>query len=122
MNEKNKKIRNWMRKDDIEFADIIWNEEKKELHITSAGNITHAVLKENGKVTRRSMAACHPDDKYDFLTGARAALDRMQGKKPLSLEDVPTDKLVEELAKRCDVTLDFGTVTVLGVKREGKSK
>lgn len=118
-----RRISRYTGKNIVWFEEVEWGAPKRAsyaLHITSAGNTTHAVLKKDGKVTKRSMAACHPDDQYDFLTGARAALDRMQGKKPISLEDVPTEKLVEELSKREGVKTvnPGGHVMFLGIKKE----
>lgn len=52
-----------------------------EIHITTDGKITYAVLKQDGEVLSRSEAKCHPDDKFDFETGAKIALDRLEIKK-----------------------------------------
>lgn len=54
---------------------------KQELHVTSDGTTTHAVLKEGGKVVKRAKAVCSPDDEYRFETGARLAVDRVFGKE-----------------------------------------
>ena len=54
---------------------------KRELHVTSDGTTTHAVLKEGGKVVKRAKAVCSPDDEYRFETGARLAVDRVFGKE-----------------------------------------
>lgn len=53
---------------------------KQELHVTTDGTTTHAVLKEGGKVVKRAKAVCSPDDEYRFETGARLAVDRIFGK------------------------------------------
>lgn len=53
----------------------------QEIHITTDGKTTYAVLKQDGKVLSRSEAKCHPDDKFDFETGAKIALDRLEIKK-----------------------------------------
>lgn len=54
---------------------------KRELHVTTDGTTTHAVLKEGGKVVKRAKAVCSPDDEYSFETGARLAVDRVFGKE-----------------------------------------
>lgn len=54
---------------------------KQELHVTSDGTTTHAVLKEGGKIVKRAKAVCSPDDEYRFETGARLAVDRVFGKE-----------------------------------------
>lgn len=60
---------------------------KQQLHVTSDGTTTHAVLKENGKVVKRAKAVCSPDDEYSFETGARLAVDRVFGKDEKSAEE-----------------------------------
>lgn len=60
---------------------------KRELHITSDGTTTHAVLKEGGKLVKRAKAVCSPDDEYSFETGARLAVDRVFGKDEKSAEE-----------------------------------
>ena len=59
---------------------------KRELHVTTDGTTTHAVLKEGGKVVKRAKAVCSPDDEYSFETGARLAIDRVFGKDEKSAE------------------------------------
>lgn len=54
---------------------------KQELHVTSDGTTTHAVLKEGGKVVKRTKAVCSPDDEYSFEAGARLVVDRIFGKE-----------------------------------------
>lgn len=53
------------------------NTDKYELHITSDGKTTNAVYKKNGKVVARSQARKHPDDEFNFETGAFMAADRI---------------------------------------------
>ena len=60
---------------------------KRELHVTTDGTTTHAVLKEGGKVVKRAKAVCSPDDEYSFETGARLAVDRVFGKDEKSAEE-----------------------------------
>lgn len=62
---------------------------KQEIHITTDGKITYAVLKQNGKILSRSEAKCHPDDKFDFETGAKIALDRLEIKKEVKQPENP---------------------------------
>ena len=61
----------------------------QEIHITTDGKTTYAVLKQNGKVLSRSEAKCHPDDKFDFETGAKIALDRLEIKKEIKQSENP---------------------------------
>ena len=60
---------------------------KRELHVTTDGMATHAVLKEGGKIVKRAKAVCSPDDEYRFETGARLAVDRVFGKDEKSAEE-----------------------------------
>ena len=61
----------------------------QEIHITTDGKTTYAVLKQNGKVLSRSEAKCHPDDKFDFETGAKIAFDRLEIKKEVKQSENP---------------------------------
>lgn len=58
------------------------NPEKYELHIMSDGNKTTAVYKKNGDVVSRSEANLHPDDEFNFKTGAQIAFDRVFQPEP----------------------------------------
>lgn len=49
----------------------------EEIHITVKGDKTYAVLKENGKVTKRSVAKCSLNDDFNFETGAKVAFERL---------------------------------------------
>lgn len=60
-----------------------------EIHITTDGKTTYAVFKQDGKVLSRSEAKCHPDDKFDFETGAKIALDRLEIKKETKRSENP---------------------------------
>ena len=61
----------------------------QEIHITTDGKTTYAVLKQNGKVLSRSEAKYHPDDKFDFETGAKIAFDRLEIKKEVKQPENP---------------------------------
>lgn len=65
---------------------------KCEIHITVNGNITHAVLKENGTVTKRAEAKCSPEDIFDFKVGAQLAFERLlelDGTEPIEEKKEP---------------------------------
>nr|DAF72318.1 MAG TPA: ubiquitin ligase [Caudoviricetes sp.] len=63
---------------------------KQEIHITCKGRETHAILKEDGKVVKHTIAKCHPKDEFDFEMGSKIAYDRLFGmdimKNPFCLE------------------------------------
>lgn len=50
---------------------------KKEIHITVKENTVNAIYKENEKLVKRSTAKCHPNDTFDFETGAKLAVDKL---------------------------------------------
>lgn len=60
-----------------------------EIHITTDGKTTYAILKQDRKVLSRSEAKCHPDDKFDFETGAKIAFDRLEIKKKTEQSENP---------------------------------
>ena len=62
------------------------NTDKYELHIMSDGNKTTAVYKKNGDVVSRSEAKLHPDDEFNFKTGAQIAFDRAFQPEPENKE------------------------------------
>lgn len=70
---------------DFSFAEFMLkpaNTEKYELHIISDGKKTTAVYKKNGEIVSRSEANLHPDDEFNFKTGAQIAFDRVFQPEP----------------------------------------
>lgn len=72
----------WGKEDEFEFESAAAKKEKSTKHpkmvITTDGKETLARLyDESGKVTKSAIALCHPDDFFDFGTGARIAFDRL---------------------------------------------
>ena len=75
--------------------------QKQEIHITTDGTTVHVVMKQDSKAVKHSKAVCSPEDKFDFLTGAKIALERLKEKqKP---EFVPHLALLNE-------RINFGTI------------
>lgn len=85
---------------------------KQELHVTTDGTTTHAVLKEDGKVVKRAQAVCSPDDEYSFETGARLAVDRVFGKD---------EKCAEEKGAAHEPKFKFNIGDVVRVVDSGKT-
>jgi hypothetical protein len=77
--------------------------DKYELHIISDGKTTNAVYKKNGKVVARSQARKHPDDEFNFKTGATIAFDRAFQPEPEKKE--PKKLRLFSVAGKC-----YGTV------------
>lgn len=70
---------------DFRFAEFMLKPaktEKYELHIMSDGKKTTAVYKKNGDIVSRSEANLHPDDEFNFKTGAQIAFDRVFHPEP----------------------------------------
>lgn len=63
------------------YFDLVEKEsEKRSVHITWDGEskTVRAVYKVGNEVVDRREANCHPDDKFDFFTGAKLALERIE--------------------------------------------
>lgn len=88
----------WERNNDakeIKLADLFDNNNyKQEIHITRKNQEVHAILKENGKVIKRTVAKCHPEDEFDFKVGSKLAYDRLFEKdnKDEKSKNVETNK------------------------------
>lgn len=67
--------------------------DKYELHIMSDGKKTTAVYKKNGEIVSRSEANLHPDDEFNFKTGAQIVFDRVFQPEPEKKE--PKKRLVD---------------------------
>ena len=83
-------VTNWIKKD-VDFPDrfTVWEEyfdlvekepEKRSVHITWDGEskTVRAVYKVGNELVDRREANCHPDDNFDFFTGAKLALERIE--------------------------------------------
>ena len=83
-------VTEWIKKD-VDFPDIFevqekcfdlvgGGSEKMSVHITWDGEskTVRAVYKVGNEVVDRREANCHPDDNFDFFTGAKLALDRIE--------------------------------------------
>lgn len=62
---------------EVKFEDLFKPYINQEIHITRKGNEVYGILKENGKVTNRSVAKCHPEDKFDFKICSQLAYDKL---------------------------------------------
>lgn len=83
-------VTKWIKKD-VDFPDIFAvkekyfdlverESEKRSVHITWDGEskTVRAVYKVGNEVVDRREANCHPDDNFDFFTGAKLALERIE--------------------------------------------
>lgn len=83
-------VTKWIKKD-LDFPDsfivqekcfdlVERESEKRSVHITWDGEskTVRAVYKVGNEVVDRREANCHPDDNFDFFTGAKLALERIE--------------------------------------------
>ena len=76
-----------------QFFELISN---KEIHITLDDTTTIAILKENGKVVKRSEAKLHPDDTFNFETGVNVVMDRLFNRENISNANVDTASVADK--------------------------
>ena len=89
------------------------NANQKEIHITTDGvKNVYGVLKENGKVVKKTMAKCHPSDTFDFEIGVSVVMDRLLEKAK------EAEKVVE--VKRTAKEGEYVKVTARHCKHEFK--
>lgn len=65
---------------DDEFIEVDYKDlfsPRQEIHITRKDNKIHAILKENDRVIKHTIAKCHPEDEFDFKVGSKLAYDRL---------------------------------------------
>ena len=63
-------------------------EDDTEIVISKDGKEVRAVYKANGMVVKESVAKCHPDDRFNFKTGAEIAFSRLFEKKIITCRDM----------------------------------
>lgn len=97
-------VTKWIRKDvdspdsfevQEKYFDLVDVEsEKRSVHITWDGEskTVRAVYKVGNEVVDRREANCHPDDNFDFFTGAKLALDRIEVNSDIE-EHTKTDEI-----------------------------
>lgn len=56
--------------------------ENPKIVITTDGKTTTARLFNGKELIRKAEAKCSPDDKFDFMVGAKLAMERLEEKKP----------------------------------------
>lgn len=66
----------WFNERDLKPID-----EGTEIVISKHGKEVRAVFKVNGNTVKESVAKCHPDDRFNFKTGAEIAFSRLFEKK-----------------------------------------
>ena len=97
------------------FTEEMLEEEKEQsIHITRKGNEINAVLKENGKIVKRSKAICCEEDTFGFRYGSKLAVDRLfddekekDGFKPC-LRSNCSNKHITDIGTKTNMTLAFG--------------
>lgn len=90
-----------------------------DIHISSDGKTTTARFYVNGKLVRTAEANCHPDDRFNFKTGAEVAFDRLfekQRKEKNAKVDLNNPKPGDKVRVRRDLEAGrgYGGVMVNG--------
>ena len=88
-----------------------------DIHISSDGKTTTARFYVNGKLVRKAEANCHPDDRFNFKTGAEVAFDRLfekQRKEENAKVDLNNLKPGDKVRVRRDLEVgrSYGSVMV----------
>ena len=65
-------------------ADIVGLEENHKIVITADGKTTTARLFDGKELIRKAEAKCSPDDTFDFMVGAKLAMERLEEPKPVN--------------------------------------
>lgn len=88
--DKNENGSNGWSWDAKDFEKLVSSPCANKILITSDGHTTTARLYDGKKVTKSAEAKCAPDDKFDFVTGAKLAFDRLMGtEKPKEAKPEP---------------------------------
>lgn len=74
-----------------------------DIHISSDGKTTTARFYVNGKLIRTAEANCHPDDRFNFKTGAEVAFDRLFEKQKKEKVDLNNLKTGDKVRVRRDL-------------------
>lgn len=97
-------VTKWIKKDtnspddfnvNEKYFDLVGKEsEKRSVHITWDGEskTVRAVYKVGNAVVDRREANCHPDDNFDFFTGAKLALERIEVNSDIE-EHIESDEI-----------------------------
>ena len=63
------------------YFELYDNSQPSKIVITHDGKTTTAKMYRGMKLLETTTAECHPDDRFDFVAGARVAFDRLVGEK-----------------------------------------
>jgi hypothetical protein len=64
-----------------EYFDLYTKDQPTKIVITTDGKTTTAKMYRDKSVVKVETTKCHPDDRFDFMVGARVAFDRLVGEK-----------------------------------------
>lgn len=80
-----------------------------QIHITTKGADTIAVLTDGKKEIRRSVAKCSPSDQFDFEVGAKLAFSRLMGVEEKKEESIPSIAFDWESFKQGKIAVNCDT-------------
>lgn len=73
---------------DVRIDDFDLASDQHKIVITTDGKTTTATHYDGKRVIRKETARCHPDDKFNFLTGAAIAFDRLTDREDTKKRDL----------------------------------
>lgn len=73
---------------DVSINDFDLANDQRKIVITTDGKTTTAILYDGKRVIRKETARCNPEDKFDFLTGAEIAFDRLTDREKTEKRDL----------------------------------
>ena len=88
-----------------------------KITITTDGKTTVATLYENGRPKKSATAKCSPDDEFNFLTGAKLAMERLDKKiNPIMVGGFKVgDRVNRKGMNGTIICIDNDDVTMIGV-------
>lgn len=92
----------WCKPNNLRLVEAVDN---TKIEIFRNGKAVIALKRTNGKVVAKGVSKCHPDDEFDFDTGARLAMERCVGKADTATTE-PESKPTEPKFKKGD-TVEF---------------
>lgn len=67
--------------DKVNCFDLYIKDQPTKIVITTDGKTTTAKMYRDKTLVKVETAKCHPDDRFDFMVGAKVAFDRLVGEK-----------------------------------------
>lgn len=86
---------------------------KERIVIRHDGKTVTAMLYNGKEKLKEGMAKCHPDDPFDFMAGAKIALERLMGKEPEKPSKYHSGQIVRVLKDKMGHGFEIGSLAML---------